>query len=454
MLAGSKLVRYVALAGLASAVAACVCVYGTGCLKGPPNVVFIVIDSLRADHVGCYNYPRRTTPNLDALAGESILFRNAISAAPWTVPSVASMLTSRYPSELGIRERPVVVGGSPEFLAEIMGRHGYRTHGIVSHDNVSARLGFGQGFETFNEDCVLGHGGISSPGVTRRAMACIDAKDRRPFFLFLHYFDPHYNYILYPKADYDPQYKGTVKSGEDIMSLWKKMANMSADDIGHVQALYDSEIFRTDEALGILFEYMKASGVYDNTIIVVTADHGEEFMERGRIGHCGSLYQELIHVPLLIKPPHGSGAVVEKVVGLIDVMPTILAGIGLGVPATCRGRPLPLADMASFQSRPVFSETFKANDQPWDETPIALRAVVMMDHIKVIYDQKQGTRTCYNLAHDKGEKHGFGAAEMPFSGMARVLDDWIESVATNRPHSSALPSLTPEQAQRLQSLGY
>lgn len=172
-----------------------------------PNVVLIVVDTLRPDHMSTYGYERKTTPNISRLAQDSILFRNAWSTAPWTLPSVGSLLTSQYPSALGIRDNIVPLDRRFELLPEVLQRHGYRTHGIVSSALLSARLGFGRGFDHYDESSSLFHSGSSSREVTRKAVEFLKARDDRPFFLFLHYFDPHYNYELHPRFRFGSGYR-------------------------------------------------------------------------------------------------------------------------------------------------------------------------------------------------------------------------------------------------------
>ena len=153
--------------------------------RARPNVVLIVIDTLRADHVGTLGYSRATTPNIDALARQSIVFENAVAAAPWTLPSIATILTSQYPSVLGIRDQPVPMDGRFPLLSEVLKQEGYTTCGIVSHSLLSKTLGFGKGFEKYDEHNIAGRGGVSSPSVTNKAISFLGENPKSPFFLFL-----------------------------------------------------------------------------------------------------------------------------------------------------------------------------------------------------------------------------------------------------------------------------
>ncbi len=425
----------------------------------PLNVVLIVIDTLRADHLGCYGHERDTTPNIDGLASEGLLFTNAISAAPWTTPSVASLLTAQYPAVLGIRGSPTRMHRGFPLLSEILRGHGYATHGVVSGPLLSASLGFGEGFDAYDESSATGHEDISSPSVTAEAIAFLRANPpEKPFFLFLHYFDPHYNYILHPQYDYYPAYDGKLRSGQPIQELWQQRHSMSEDDIRYLLALYDSEIMFTDEYIGRVLDELKHLGVYDNTIIVLTADHGEEFMERGWIGHTITLYQELIHVPLIIKLSKGTAKIVESSVGLIDIMPTVLSYLGLEVADGLDGRSLDLSAPEQITSMPVFSETF--NNQPHRPEPvepIALRSVTLKGS-KLTYDEIPGIWRFYDLLADPLEQTNlFATDDARKDSLQKLLLDWIEDVNSKLP---AVPDqdqqdlFSPEQIRQLKSLGY
>ena len=435
----------------------------SGCRKQPrgrrPNIILIVVDTLRADHVGCYGYQRDTTPNIDRLAREGILFRNAISAAPWTLPSIATLVTSQYPCVLGIRNKVAAMSDRFPLLSEVLKQYNYATHGIVSHILVSQRLGFGRGFDEYDEGSALGPTGVSSPAVTHKAVSFLQKSYGRPFFLFAHYFDPHYHYILHPKYNYYPSYKGGLRNGESILSLWKKRNDMSANDIKYLLALYDSEIAFTDEKIGMLLDELKCLGLYDNTMVILTSDHGEEFMERGWIGHSITLYQELIQVPLIIKLPGARPYVVESCVGLIDIMPTVLDYLGLDLPDGLEGKPLNLARPRSITARPVFSETFNPQtNQPGHVEPIAFRSVTMSSS-KLVYDEKKVSRQIYDLSEDPYERNDLsGQHSEQNKRLEALLLKWVKYVKTKRKRSPVQQDeselFTPEQRRQLESLGY
>ena len=218
-------------------------VYINGKINIPkgPNVLLIIIDTLRADHLSCYQYDKGGSHNIDSLASHSTLFKNAISMAPWTTPSINSIFTSQYPAVLGIKDLPIKFNNKFLTLAEVFKEHNYKTKGIISHIYLSAALGFNQGFDSYDEGSAKGHGSISSPSVTEKALSFLRKNKNNKFLLFLHYFDPHYDYILHEKFNYFPEYDGSIYSGQSIHELRKIALSLSGKDIKYIKALYDSK---------------------------------------------------------------------------------------------------------------------------------------------------------------------------------------------------------------------
>jgi len=176
-----------------------------GGADAPANVVLVVIDTLRRDHLGLHGHARPTSPVLDRFAEGATVFDHAYATAPWTRPSVASMFTGLYPSAHGSMALNNMLPGGVETLAERFARAGYATAGIVSHVIISEKFGFDQGFALWDEEEAKGHDHLSTPGVTERALKALDAlAGEEPFFLFIHYFDPHYEYLAHPEIGFDP----------------------------------------------------------------------------------------------------------------------------------------------------------------------------------------------------------------------------------------------------------
>ncbi len=422
------------------------------------NVIVIVVDTLRADHLGCHGYRRDITPNIDALARDGLHFRNAISAAPWTLPSVASLLTSQYPSVLGVRDRINRIDDRFSPLAELLRQNGYATHGIVSVDMLSGSLGLSRGFDTYDESNYFGRQGITSPTVFQKAITYLRRQHEKPFFLFVHTFDPHYNYILHDEFDFFPTYKGQLTSNYPIEELWGKLSELTEEDVAYLVALYDSEIAFTDRHFGRLLANLQELGRYEDSIIIFTADHGEEFMERGWVGHSITLHQEQIHVPLIIKLPGCRARVIDTPVGLIDIMPTLLRYLEIEPPVALEGEAYDLTSQAVLPARPIFSETFHSQVQrPGPLQPVGFGSVILQDH-KLIYNAIDNSRQVYDLATDPGERNNRAAVNDKYHRtLATLFSRWVAHLEAKQrlgptPDESEL--LTPEQIEHLKALGY
>ncbi len=424
-----------------------------------PNILLVVVDTLRADHLGFMGYPKPTSPHLDNFATDTIIFSQALAHAPWTSPSVAALLTSQYPGALGFADskEPARPDDEVLYLAEILRNQGYPTTAIVSHTYIGSRLGFDQGFERFEESDARGPDYVSSASVTDKAVHFLEGQGEKPFFLLLHYFDPHFAYQLHEEFNFDPDYEGDVQSGESYGKLLQRARNetLSEDDVTFIRALYDSEIRFTDQHLGRLFKHLRDRDLYDDTLIIFTADHGEAFLDRKDrwIGHGKTLFQELIHVPLAIKLPasEGAGTIVNTPVGLIDVVPTLLELFDIPLPNRHRfeGSVLPLNDLdvlSQLPPTPVFSETLARNR--WLQS-------VVEGQWKLILNRETQKLRLFDLAADPLETTNLADREPATTRrLMGALRSWSASVDERRQGAGSPASFTTEEEDRLRALGY
>lgn len=288
----------------------------SGCEKKPtvPNVLIICVDTLRADHLGRYGYSRNTSPNIDKLAKESALFTRAYSHSPWTKPSVASIFTSLNPKDHGIVgwENPL----QERFLtiAEHFKENGYHTEGYVSHITFTPEYGFSQGFDVWNEEVLdkpdLHKKKCVSKELSDLAIAALNPSRSKPFFMFLHYFDPHNDYI--PQKDF---------------VFGKRQID-----------LYDGEIAFTDHHIGRVLKHLNKTGLIKNTIVVFVADHGEEFRDHGGLRHSKTLYEEVLHIPLIIRVPGFKPIRNDTVISEMDIAPTLCNLVNIPVPSEFKGK--------------------------------------------------------------------------------------------------------------------
>lgn len=451
------------------------CLLACGSRPSPPaNVLLVSIDSLRADHVHADGYPRETTPTIDRLAREGARFEAAIAASSWTLPTHVTLLTSLPPEAHGVTSSTRALAPEAVTLAEVLQAHGYRTAGFVSGPYLRAIYGFGQGFDVYDESTVAdghraSHHGATSPRLTRLVTDFLDtwrtAEPRPPFFVFLHMWDVHYDYAPPPPYDgmFDPDYAGTV-TANDFARNPDIRPGMARRDLEHVIALYDGEIRYTDEHLGRIIAHLGELGVLDDTVVVVTADHGEEFFEHGRKGHDARLYDELLRVPLVVRFPRrvAPGQVVGAQVRQMDVAPTILGLLGIAAPPGFAG-PRPAAvDLGPWIAGsgerpaprlPAFAST-AAYDGSGRNAQVALRTA----DAKYVEGLTAPARAqFYDLATDPGERKNLLARPAdPPRGVEALRDEvrrWTASYPPERRLSAEI-ELSPELRLRLLQLGY
>jgi len=340
-----------------------------------PNVVLVIIDALRSDHVSANGYARPTTPHLDSLiADQGVTFLDAVSSAPWTFPANAALMTGRQPSHLGATGEhladtlPIEV----ETLAEYLHEAGYYTAGFVSNGFVRGGLGFSRGFDHFDDSL---HQRPTSNKATATEVTSLvtgwlqttwapTVSGSQPLFLFVYYVDPHSWYTPPPPYDtvYDSTYTGTLTAdvygdGQDVVS--GKIVPTERD-IQHLIALYDGAITYWDVYFDVLMARLQAMGLLSNTLVVVTADHGQMFGEHSKWIHANSLYEEVIRVPLLMRYTGviSAGLSVSMPVQSMDLMPTILDYAGIPIPPGLHAISLrPLAQgQAVSTTRSIYSE--------------------------------------------------------------------------------------------------
>ncbi len=322
---------------IAAALLLCVCA-GCGRRDRPLNVVVIGVDTLRPDHLGCYGYDRETSPEIDILATRGILFENVTSHSPWTLPSFATIFTSLYPTQHGASALNSQLRTDHPTLAMMLLKRGYSTAAIINAPFLRPEFKLDRGFEFY--DYKPPFADRLADGTTADALAWIDGHMGEPFFMFIHYFDPHLPYR--PPAPYDtlfdPAYAGDLTAPFDInlfprarATNFETMKSVPPEDWNYIRALYDGEIAFTDRAVGQLLSGLTERGLTGNTLVVFLSDHGEEFFEHGGFEHGHTLYDELIRVPLIMSLPGRvpENARVMEHVRLIDITPTILDFLGI-----------------------------------------------------------------------------------------------------------------------------
>ena len=425
----------------------------------PPNIVLIVVDTLRADRVGCFGADRATTPAIDGLATDGVVFDRAYSVAPWTMPSVASILTGLYPGAHGVDHISAVLPDQADTLAERLHRAGYNTTGIVSHVLLTRKFNFHQGFDTYLESEARGHDYVSTPGVVGQAEDALDklTASPAPFFLFIHLFDPHYNYKRHPQYGFSAPRQGRLDGTQSMHELRTIRRTMTAPEIAYLRDIYDEEVRFTDDGIGRITEAIRKHGVYDKTAILVTADHGEEFLERGWIGHTVSLYNELVHVPLVLKLPDGryAGTRLAAPISSVSITPTLLDLAGVGAHLALHGRSLqPLIAGAAAPPSTLYCEVdYDPPGRGGRAKRVRKKAVIAGDY-KLIHDEYADTLELYNLGDDPKERHNLIEQDPK---RARDLTARLNTLA-KRTHEAPTRTddveLSKDDLETLRGLGY
>lgn len=411
------------------------------------NVLLVTFDTTRADRIGCYGNERIQTPTLDGLAADGVRFARALSAVPITAPSHSTILTGRYPIAHGVRDNGLFVLGDDQLtLAEILGAEGYATAGAIGAFPVTAQFGFAQGFELFDDHLTggfenyLGERAVPKDRLffdERRAAQVNEAllpwfseqaaDPDRPFFAWVHYFDPHQPFE--PAPPYDQLY---------------------------ADRLYDGEIAYADSRLGFLLDHLESLGELDRTLVIMTADHGEGLGEHGELTHAVLAYNSTLHVPLIIRPPVGAsspgtvtpGTVVDDWVGTVDIVPTVLELLGVERPEGIQGRSLvPLwQSEASESARRRYAENLSPRlSHGWGELRVLFDGPMKYIH---------GPRPeLYDLDADPSELHDLHAERPEEARRLRsILEQFIERNAVVG--ASQVETLDEEVRKRLESLGY
>jgi arylsulfatase A-like enzyme len=434
-------------------------VWALGCSVNPPaeerpNLLLITLDTTRTDRLGLYGYERDTSPNLDRLARESVVYTGALSTTSWTLPAHASLFTGKFPSSHGARfdpegslilegfrgleERDIVraqgLGADQRTLAELLGEAGYLTGAVVAGPWLKRVFGLDKGFDHYDESEINHlHGRLASQ-VTNAALAWIDENASERFFLFLNYYDPHY------------PYQDREKRAQDFLppGAWDgKPGKLTPEGI---RAHYDAEIHYMDRHIGRLLDGLRVRGLYHRTWIIVVADHGELLGENGQWAHGYHLTQPELKVPLVMKYPQGEVAPtrLDTPVQVTDVFAIVLDRLGLAPSPDAQGIASPQPD------HPMVAELRSLTP---DERP-GWRMLIE-GPFKYLWNTR-GEQMLFNLAGDPGETRDRASLEPErVQAMATRLDAFLAALPKpTRPDSEEVRDVDEETQRALRNLGY
>ncbi len=433
-------------------------------VRDRPNIVYLLLDTLRPDHLGCYGYERDTSPRIDRMAAEGILFTRFYSVCPWTDPTIVTLFTGLYPQavlppalrKVAIEQKlPMEL----ETLAEILRGEGYRTAAIMDHPGLNRKRNFDQGFEEYvNLPKKLGwHEWVGTPPETvfEEFTAVVEKIEKGPFFLYVHLVYPHQPYT--PK----PPFEGMFGPGFRKLSRHEKQGVINC---------YDGEIRMTDDLVGKMYDLMLERGLLDSTCILITSDHGEGFWEHGLREHGNSLYNELLAVPLVIRPPKAMNirpGTVRDLLSNIDLFPTVLEIAGIDTPPAIPGESLvPYLEGkgAPSDGRIIFSENPHSNIPHGlacqsEKQKLVYEAWKPIDDLAVFRKNVSAgwpLQLFFDLQKDPLEQHNL-AGRIP--GIQLDLGNaLVEHKRRNDEHRKTIAPetapLDPATRQQLKSLGY
>jgi arylsulfatase A-like enzyme len=459
----------------------------------PQIIVLISIDTVRADHLGLYGYERFTSPVLDSLAREGTVFEDASATAPWTLPSHASILTGQFPLRHGVMTYKTRLASTIPTLTRVLSQAGFETAAVVNTlwlKKKTYRLT--NDFDRFAYvETPLGR---RKPNfwVTDQAIKWIDGRSDRPLFVFMHYFDVHSDYASEESYErlfvtpYEGSADGTgwqlmVADFEEEFIEWchtdfdpkactfgnlytvdesVEKIHFDAEDILHIQALYDAGIRQIDTELSRFFAWLHNQGLMDETLLVITSDHGEEFMEHGHFEHFLATYQEVLHIPLIFRGKGvPEGLRIAAPVSSVDIMPTVLGLAKVPVPPSVEGLDLGVlwreGESQPFEDRFLYAEAsggLTYDDYAKGFFPI-YRSVRRGRH-KLVYESKGKTHALYDLDADPHERSDISATE------PRVLAQLMAEMQQRYEGFSAEPEpenrveLDQEEIDQLRALGY
>ena len=427
----------------------CLLLATSGCALEPPgNVVLVIIDTLRADHMSLYGYERQTTPHLDKLSENGSVFEHAYSASSWTLPGIASILTGLYPTEHGaggprpLRRLREGVPTLPQYLSVA----GYATGAVANVSFLDPRFGMAIGFDHYDLERAGSTELRRADESLDDALEWLDQRNRsKPFFLLLHLFDVHHQFDAPEPARGVFTDAFADRYGDSLATLQSREEAARRADVEFIKAAYDEEILWVDSQIGRLFEKLRERNLHKTTWIALTADHGEAFLgEHTHKGHGNSLYDEVMRVPLVLWGPDIPAARYQEPVSTVDIVPTLLDLVKLEVPPVSGGTLVPLLEGGAPPARPIY-----AYSNYYD---IELEAIVQWPY-KMVTNLSAGSRAIYDLDADPGELMALrDPDDAQLTRTARQLRRQMREI--RRASAGAAVKLSPELERQLRALGY
>jgi arylsulfatase A-like enzyme len=429
-----------------------------GCsVERPHGVVLIVVDTLRADHLGFYGYSRDTSSHLDRWAEEGMVFERAMSTSPWTLPTFGSILTGRLPTGHGagyrgegeVRPKSTRLDQTIPTLAEELHQAGFATGAIVNNPWMKPRFGLDRGFDTYDYQSTTNKRRRRANKIVDLATTWIDAHRDQPFFLLVHLFDPHMTYD--PPSSVRGRFTGPYEDRFSLPVYAPRKIRARANEVGEdersfITAAYDEEIVFVDQELNRFFEGLVERDLFQQLLVILTSDHGEELFDHESFEHGHSVYQELLHVPLVVWGPAVESGREALPVSVIDIPPTILEAVGVSGESNPLSRSLwpRLTRRKRLDPRPLVAEGTLYGPER--------KAIIEWPH-KLELDPSSESIRLFDLESDPGERSDLSPSEM---AAARHLEERLRSIleAARSDEAPEEIELDEETLEELRSLGY
>ena len=424
----------------------------------PANIIVVLVDTLRADHMSLYGYERPTTPFIDRFASEAMVFERARSQAACTFPSVNTLFTSRYAFDFYVQgENQMGIPAEYPTIAQVLRSRGYHTIAVSASPIVRSTPskenpngGFGAGFDVFDESCLWREAAM----VNARALTLLEDV-QEPFFLYLHYMDPHGDYA--PPVSHQRQFAGPYEGHDfiaagDINPIADMLFNdgpkleISDRDMQHLVDLYDDEILYFDGQLERLVASLRETDLLERSLFVLTSDHGEEFLEHGQVGHCRGVWDTLTHVPLLMRfPDRDGGGRSDAPVQLVDVVPTVLDELGFDAAAV---------SFEGLSLRPMLSGTDPATARGYAFSDQSKFRAADDGRWHFILDGVESKVTLYDLRADPLEQRDLFTPSHPDGDrLGAALNGWLKDTGQWVRFDEALAASKAKE-EELRALGY
>ena len=436
---------------------------GLDLVEDAAPVILVVVDTLRADHLGPYGYERPTSPTLDLWAKQGRVFDNALAPSPWTLPSFGSLYTGRWPlvHQAGLAKGlnrlgqivPHRLASVIPTLAETLRVVGFRTLAVANNPFLDPSFGMARGFDVYDFDSgATNDDNRPAEVVARRALELVDDVDGQPFFLLVHLFDPYLHYDAPPP--FRDSFSASIRSDftlpiTDLNGLRSGSHDIAPQDRAFVTAAYDEEIAYVDEQLGVLRDGLADRGLLEKSMVILTSDHGEELFDHGGFEHGHAMWQELLHVPLIIWAPGVEPGRESAPVSLVDVTPTVLDRLGIAPPTRFDGISLwpNLSAVVPLPQRPLFAEGLLYG--------LPQSAVVHWPH-KIIVNHQDDLIGVFDLERDPHERTSPATdhSDIPNALIAELRSH--QRLAQAVGHSTDREPAEPgrDVLERLRSLGY